>query len=73
MNTLTDVPYQMTVGGAFVYVCENWTWERGLLMILIILNNGHVCIYIFKLNNITIYINIALPTKTTLLRTYGLS
>ena len=22
-NTLTDVPYQMTVGGAFVYVCEN--------------------------------------------------
>ena len=20
--TLTDVPYQMTVGGAFVYVCE---------------------------------------------------
>ena len=23
LNTLTDVPYQMTVGGAFVYVCEN--------------------------------------------------
>jgi len=22
LNTLTDVPYQMTVGGAFVYVCE---------------------------------------------------
>jgi len=20
---MTDVPYQMTVGGAFVYVCEN--------------------------------------------------
>ena len=24
---MTDVPYQMTVGGAFVYVRE--TWERG--------------------------------------------
>ena len=23
LNTLTNVPYQMTVGGAFVYVCEN--------------------------------------------------
>ena len=23
LNTLTDVPYQKTVGGAFVYVCEN--------------------------------------------------
>ena len=23
LNTVTDVPYQMTVGGAFVYVCEN--------------------------------------------------
>ena len=23
LNTLTDIPYQMTVGGAFVYVCEN--------------------------------------------------
>ena len=23
LNTLTDVPYRMTVGGAFVYVCEN--------------------------------------------------
>jgi len=23
LNTLTDVPYQMTVCGAFVYVCEN--------------------------------------------------
>ena len=23
LNTLTDVPYLMTVGGAFVYVCEN--------------------------------------------------
>ena len=23
LNTLTDVPYQMTVGGAFVYVCES--------------------------------------------------
>jgi len=22
LNTLTDVPYEMTVGGAFVYVCE---------------------------------------------------
>ena len=22
LNTLTDVPYQMTVGGAFVYICE---------------------------------------------------
>ena len=22
LNTLTDVPYQMTVGGAFVYVCK---------------------------------------------------
>ena len=22
LNTLTDVPYKMTVGGAFVYVCE---------------------------------------------------
>ena len=22
LNTLTDVPYQMIVGGAFVYVCE---------------------------------------------------
>ena len=22
LNTLTDVPYQMTVGEAFVYVCE---------------------------------------------------
>ena len=27
LNTLTDVPYQMTVGGAFVYVCEN-LWKR---------------------------------------------
>jgi len=25
LNTLTDVPYQMTVGGAFVYVCK---WGR---------------------------------------------
>jgi len=23
LNTLTDVPDQMTVGGAFVYVCDN--------------------------------------------------
>jgi len=23
LNTLTDVPYQLMVGGAFVYVCEN--------------------------------------------------
>jgi len=23
LNTLTDVPYQMTMGGAFVYICEN--------------------------------------------------
>ena len=23
LNTLTDVPYQMKVGGTFVYVCEN--------------------------------------------------
>ena len=22
LNSLTDVPYQMTVGGAFVYVCK---------------------------------------------------
>jgi len=22
LNTLCDVPYEMTVGGAFVYVCE---------------------------------------------------
>jgi len=27
LNTLTDVPYQMTVGGAFVHVCENM-WKR---------------------------------------------
>ena len=27
LNTLTDVPYQLTVGGAFVYVCEN-LWKR---------------------------------------------
>jgi len=27
LNTLTDVPYQMTVGGTFVYVCEN-LWKR---------------------------------------------
>ena len=27
LNTLTDVPYQMTVGGAFVYVCEN-LWKK---------------------------------------------
>ena len=27
LNTLTDVPYQMTVGGAFVYVVK--TCERG--------------------------------------------
>jgi len=27
LNTLTDVPYQMMVGGAFVYVCEN-LWKR---------------------------------------------
>jgi len=26
LNTLTDVPYEMTVGGAFVYVCER---DRG--------------------------------------------
>jgi len=23
LNTLTGVPYQITVGGAFVYVCKN--------------------------------------------------
>ena len=28
LNTLTDVPYQMTVGGAFVYVYEK-TCESG--------------------------------------------
>jgi len=27
LNTLTDVAYQMTVGGAFVYVSEN-LWKR---------------------------------------------
>jgi len=27
LNTLTDVPYQMTVGGAFVYACEN-LWKK---------------------------------------------
>ena len=27
LNKLTDVSYQMTVGGAFVYVCD--TCERG--------------------------------------------
>jgi len=27
LNTLTDVPYQMTVGWAFVYICEN-LWKR---------------------------------------------
>ena len=27
LNTLTDVPYQITLGGAFVYVCEN-LWKR---------------------------------------------
>ena len=38
LNTLlTDVPYQMTVGGAFVYLCENQ---------LKILNNG--CVYITR-------------------------
>ena len=26
LNTLTDVQYEMTVGGAFVYVCER---DRG--------------------------------------------
>jgi len=26
-STLTDVPYQMTVVGAFAYVCEN-LWKR---------------------------------------------
>ena len=36
LNTLlADVPYQMTVGGAFVYVCE---------VALKILNNGRVYI-----------------------------
>ena len=37
VNTLTDVPYQMTVGGPFVYVCEN---------LLKILDNG-VAVYIY--------------------------
>ena len=27
LNTLSDGPYQMTVGGAFVWVCEN-LWKR---------------------------------------------
>jgi len=27
LNTLTDVPYQLTVGGAFAYVCEK-LWKR---------------------------------------------
>jgi len=27
LNTLTNVPYQMTMGEAFVYVCEN-LWKR---------------------------------------------
>ena len=45
LNSLTDVPYKMTVGGAFVYVCERdrvkdfvyitlsvitWVFSRGL-------------------------------------------
>ena len=35
LNTLTDVPYQMMVGGAFVYISEN-VCE----VVLKILNNG---------------------------------
>jgi len=38
LNTLTDVLYQITVGGAFVYVCENPFKEVALK----ILNNGHM-------------------------------
>ena len=39
--TLTNVPYQMTVGGAFVYICENLVEVS--LTILFNLNNGRVC------------------------------
>ena len=28
LNTLTDVPYQMTVGAAYVYVCEKLFEQR---------------------------------------------
>jgi len=38
LNTLTDVLYQITVGEAFVYVCENPFQELALK----ILNNGHM-------------------------------
>ena len=29
INTLTDVPHQMTLGWELVYVCESWNWKRG--------------------------------------------
>ena len=41
LNTLTDVPYQIMVGGAFVYIRENLC-KRSRLKIL---NNIRVCIY----------------------------
>ena len=47
LNTLTDVPYQMTVGGAFVYVCE-----RGHVTLKIL--NGRV--YITRYNGVAVYI-----------------
>ena len=40
LNTLTDVPYQMTVGGAFVYVCE--TCERDCVIDF----EQRLCLYI---------------------------
>ena len=40
LNTLRDVLYQMTVGGAFVYVCEKPVKEAALE----ILNNSRVYI-----------------------------
>ena len=37
LNTLTDVPYKMTVGGAFVYVCERDRVKDFLHMGLLVL------------------------------------
>ena len=57
LNTLTDVPYQMTVGGAFVYVCERGRvkdFEQRSRVYNPIMELH--CIYIFRLILCTLYL-----------------
>ena len=57
LNTLTDVTYQMTVGGAFVYVCERGRvkdFEQRSRVYNAIMELH--CIYIFRLILCTLYL-----------------